>query len=635
MFNNLENIEYVNMHNIIANEANLSYVFNNCTNLKIFLYETYQSYIKDMAGMFYNCVSLTSISLRKFKTKSNSFIDMSFMFYNCQELESVEFTTTSYFGVKDAKFMFYNCTSLIQIDISKFESNNYNYINMSYLFYNCTSLSTILVNFNNFYISDTIKMFYNCISLYSLSFNPYRIIERINMTKMFYNCINIKRITMTYSYSYYKPNDMSYLFYNCISLKSLILEKFNTNNVRNMNYMLYNCKLLDNFDIQKSYFSNSLVTDMRGIFQNCESIVRLNLSTFYTPKVEIMWEMFKDCKSLQNLNIKYFDTSKVTDMESMFEGCSSLISLNLSHFKTSNVQYMNKMFQNCNNLQSLYFNKISANSLSTMYRMFNNCKKLKYLNIFSLTESGQSIFEIFEGTSNNFEFCVEDEDNIPNIFQLLVKTKINIKRDCGSFCYGSGNERISVPSKKLCCKKFEYKGNCYNKCPSRTKVQNIENKCENFTCDYYYNYQQNGCISYISKGYYMNDTELKTIDKCHKSCKTCIEKANNCLECSNIAPFYYLGNCYGSCKYGYYIEEGIFKCKCFEQNCFNCSRESLNYGLCLSCNEGYYTKFNDTIIINNYISCYKDQKDIILIPLKKYICHAFILVNIALVMVII
>ena len=133
----------------------------------------------------------------------------------------------------------------------------------------------------------------------------------------------------------------------------------------------------------------------------------------------------------------------------------------------------------------------------------------------------------------------------------------------------------------------------------------------------------------------MNDTELKTIDKCHKSCKTCIEKANNCLECSNIAPFNYLGNCYDSCKYGYYIEEGIFKCKCFEQNCFNCSRESLNYGLCLSCNEGYYTKFNDTIIINNYISCYKDQKDIILIPLKKYICHAFILVNIVLVMVII
>ena len=56
-----------------------------------------------------------------------------------------------------------------------------------------------------------------------------------------------------------------------------------------MNYLLYNFSKLQNFNILSSSFSNNLINDMRGIFQNCESIVTLDLSTFYTPNVEVMW----------------------------------------------------------------------------------------------------------------------------------------------------------------------------------------------------------------------------------------------------------------------------------------------------------------------------------------------------------
>ena len=251
--------------------------------------------------------------------------------------------------------------------------------------------------------------------------------------------------------------------------------------------------------------------------------------------------MFKGCKKLQNLSISYFDTSKVTDMESMFEGCSNLVSLNLTHFRTINVQYMIKMFYNCINLEKIYMPNFTTESLSTMYKMFYGCKKLNYINIFSLTESGQSFVKIFEGASKTFKFCVKEKDNIPNIFSALSKEN-TITRDCSENCYGENNGRLYVSSKKYCCPKYKYNDNCYNKCPSRT-IDGIGNKiCTIFNCAYYYNYNQDGCISYIPEGYYENDTILKTIDKCHEDCLTCQEKATNisthCLTCKTTKPFF-------------------------------------------------------------------------------------------------
>jgi surface protein len=40
---------------------------------------------------------------------------------------------------------------------------------------------------------------------------------------------------------------------------------------------------------------NTNVKNMRGLFQNCEAIVSLDLTNFFTPNVEIMWDMFNGC----------------------------------------------------------------------------------------------------------------------------------------------------------------------------------------------------------------------------------------------------------------------------------------------------------------------------------------------------
>ena len=597
------------IHNYYYYDVNLSYMFYNCRSLEYIDFGSGNiSKIIDMRGMFYNCFSLKSINLTKILPGNN--VNLSYMFYNCSSLNNFAMNNIN---IKDMKYMFYNCTLLSKINIDSFSCSSSYYINMSNVFYNCYNLPEIQGGFNYLYINDAREIFYNCISLSSLDFNPKGIDKKINMTKMLYNCPKLRNITLNNNNLSISPNDLSYTFYNCISLTSLTLKNFNTNNLEEISFMMFNCKKLQDFSLINSSFSNSLTTNMRGVFQNCESISTLNLISFYTPKAEIMWDMFKGCRSLTILKIQNFNTSNVVDMESMFEGCSSLTSLNLSNFNTTKVHYMNKMFRNCKNLKILDIRYITSDELGTMHQMFYNCKKLEYLNIFSLNENDQSIFEMFKGASSDFTFCIEDNEKIPNIFKEINNLS-GTSRDCSEKCYGEKNKRISILGQKLCCPNFEYNGYCCDKCPPRTKSISATNKrCVNFTCqkNQYYNYSQDACINSIPVGYYENDTLLRTIDKCPENCTSCEKKPTqkrvHCLTCKKIKNkllYLFFGNCISSCLHGYYNNSGVLTCNCVTTECKNCSEESLEMGLCLSCASGYYPIKGEKNGI--FTKCYKE-----------------------------
>ena len=622
-FNNLYLELYDNYYNNLYNNIDMSYMFYNCTSLKFITRNNNRDfrYISDMSYMFYNCISLTSINLEKFLTRETTYIDLSYMFFNCHSLRIISFKSS--FATKDIKYMFYNCSELSQVNIGDLDIKSSSFLNMSYLFYNCQKLTDVGNIFNNIKINDAREMFYNCFKLTSIYFNPIETINDINMTKMFYNCRNLEKINWLNNNgnnyngynNYFMPNDMSYMFYNCKSLTSLDLNKFRTNNVQYMSYMLYNCSSLNSFSKLTNKFNNTNIINMRGLFQNCKSIETLDLTNFYTPNVEIMWDMFNGCNSLINLIIPNFDTSKVIDMQSMFSGCKNLVSLNLSHFNTTNVIYINQMFENCENLKILNLSQLTSDKFSSMYRMFYNCKNLEYLNIFNLIEDELTITEMFEKTNNHITICIKEKENIPNIYYLIYD---NIIRDCNNTCYGLSDKRIPTQNNKGCCTldEYEYNNECYENCPSKTKIQDSTNICRYFDCNNsYYNNAQNRCIDDIPDGYYLNDTYAKTIDKCHEDCKTCYNGSDgystNCLSCTNDNLYLYLGNCYQRCRYGDFSEsDGIKKCLCHRKKCKECSIESLKYDLCISCNEeeGYYEKSDDNINISNFKNCYKDPE---------------------------
>ena len=655
MFANLSTITSAKFTSPSMGNLNISYMFYNCTNLKGFSYSgKAQNQIIDATKMFYNCKSLLSANFsgykKDFATINSSYMffqceklsyiyfanliklnDMRKMFYNCNSLTSINFTNfmseysinTSYLfyncysldifinnsiqiiKTEDMKYMFYNCSQLEDIDLTNFEIANS--ANLSYAFYNCKKLTNIQLNKNSFFPSDMQNMFYNCSSLISINLPQYKNDKPINMTRMFYNCYKVQSIDFETDSLFY-PNDLHATFYNCTSLSRLdIKNKFITDNVIDMSYLFYNCSGLSTLDLN---FSNLLTKNMRGTFQNCKLLTTLELSNFYTPNAEIMWDMFRGCSSIKSLDLKSFDTSKVTDMESMFEECSSFSTLSLNSFQTPNVQYMNKMFKNCNSLKSLDFRNIITTSCGTMHQMFYNCKSLTYLNLYNITERGQSIAEMFDKASTNFKFCIKENENIPNIFNVLLNMT-KTKRDCSTNCYE--NAREEVKEKKLCCRYARYKDNCYDKCPSKTHYEQSKKYCINFTCpnNTYYNYEQNDCTDNIS-GYYVNDSVSRTIDKCHEDCLECngapSNVSTNCKKCNDSKPYIYLGNCYQNCTPGFYEEDPSI-CKCFDRKCKLCNEDSLKYDLCETCNDDYYPKENEITNKSKWINCYHEPEN--------------------------
>lgn len=142
--------------------------------------------------------------------------------------------------------------------------------------------------------------------------------------------------------------------------------------------------------------NTSEVTDMRGLFCGCKSLLKLDLSTFNTSKVTEMSGMFQYCSNLQEVNLSSFNTAKVTRMISMFSGCNSLKALDLSSFNTSEVTMMIEMFQECTALTKLDLSNFVTTKVSNFTQMFHECKNLKELDLSQFTTSEnanlQSVF---------------------------------------------------------------------------------------------------------------------------------------------------------------------------------------------------------------------------------------------------
>ena len=64
---------------------------------------------------------------------------------------------------------------------------------------------------------------------------------------------------------------------------------------------------------------------------------------------------------------------------------------------------------------------------------------------------------------------------------------------------------------------------------------------------------------------------------------------------------FFFGNCIDSCEYGY---DNNNICKCPDK-CKECNKESYNLNLCISCNNGFYIKFNEEKNKNMFLKMIK------------------------------
>lgn len=239
-----------------------------------------------------------------------------------QSIEHLDYLNTSDVTVMNG--MFGGCSSLRSIDLSHFDTSKVE--DMAYLFRNCRALTALVVT----------------------KFNTQNV---TTMRGMFNECQNLKFVDVT-GFDTGKVTTMESMFLNCYSLNNLDVTKFDTRNVTNMSTMFSGCRALSKIDV--SNFNTQKVTTMGNMFADCQSFTTIDISNFDTPVLESTGSMFSGCKSLRSITFGgKFNTENVTYMGWMFNDCRSLMSVDVSKFNMKNVTSISQMFYNCRSLKSL------------------------------------------------------------------------------------------------------------------------------------------------------------------------------------------------------------------------------------------------------------------------------------------
>lgn len=167
---------------------------------------------------------------------------------------------------------------------------------------------------------------------------------------------------------------MSGVFQGCNSLTSIDVSSFCTDNISDMSNMFNGCSSLTSLDV--SVFNTNNVTTMQGMFMGCTKLTELDVSRFNTSNVTDMSHMFRECKKITELDLSNFDTRKVTTMQSMFAHCDLLTKIDVSHFDTRKVESMSAMFFYCGSMENLDLSNFDTRKVVYMDNMFAMCSTL-------------------------------------------------------------------------------------------------------------------------------------------------------------------------------------------------------------------------------------------------------------------
>jgi len=254
----------------------------------------------------------------------------------------------------------------------------------------------------------------------------------------------------TYVYSesgqFQMPENSAFLFNYHPRLEDIEgIERVSTEGVTSMHHLFNACDSLKSLDL--SSWDTSKVVDMRCVFRNCNYLERLDLSGWDTSRVVTMGYMFDGCGSLKELDVSHFDTSNVTNMSGMFSWCaltkdpgfkewdiskvtsmtemfhrSSFEELDLSRWNTENLSLMTGMFGYCHDLKSLDLTGWNTKNAMDMSLMFEDCEKLKEINVSSFdTSNVRSMSSMFSGCSSLTSLDLTDFDTskVRNMMQMF------------------------------------------------------------------------------------------------------------------------------------------------------------------------------------------------------------------------
>ncbi|MBR4215810.1 MAG: BspA family leucine-rich repeat surface protein [Bacteroidales bacterium] len=387
---------------------NCAYWFNGCNNLTGIdgMENLDTKNTTDMTAMFQNCEKLASLDLSGFNTTKVT--DMSKMFSNCMELATIFVGDTwNMSNVEKSQDMFKNCQKLVggngtkydvnhsDEDFAKIDGKNSGYFtkagqepykvaepyavfdNGTLTFYydgnkpdGAFEMRTSKDDGWTSVASEIIKV------VFDNSFADYR---PTSCEYWFFNCSNLTKIEGIKNLNTEDVTSIRSMFNRCEKLESIDLSSFNTKNVTNMRYTFYGCNNLKALDLSK--FNTEKVTNMKSMFCYCNNLKTLDLSSFNTKNVTDMCFMLDSCVNLKTVDLSSFNTKNVTDMYDMFAYCYNLSTIDLSNFDTRNVTNMHGVFYKCTNLKTIDVSGFDTKNVTDMSFLFSNCEKLQNIDL--------------------------------------------------------------------------------------------------------------------------------------------------------------------------------------------------------------------------------------------------------------
>lgn len=219
--------------------------------------------------------------------------------------------------------------------------------------------------------------------------------------------------------------NMSGMFSDCNNLSELDLSNFDTSNVTNMSSMFSYCYELEVLDLGS--FDTKNVTTMAMMFgtDNSFSAVSKHLlkeirgiEKFDTSNVVDMYNMFNNCRSLTKLNIGNWNTSKLTRTTGMFSVCDKLESVELGNWNLSKVNDISLMFYRCGALVSLDVAKWDTSNITGMQSVFGHCDSLISLDVSNWNTSKVTNMMNMFGYCNNLSALNVSKWNVSNVTNM-------------------------------------------------------------------------------------------------------------------------------------------------------------------------------------------------------------------------
>ena len=331
-------------------------------------------------------------------------------YLNCDKMVSLDLSrwNTSNWNVTSLKSMFYSCYSLKELNVTGWDTSNWAVTSLEKTWYYCSGLKSLDLsgwNTDNWAVTTLSNTWYHCDSLITLSLTGWNT-ENWAVTTLentWYDCYNLETIDISgWDTSNWAVTAMNNIWSYCYQLKSLDLSGWNTSGwaVTTMNSAWSNCISLETLNVTGWDTSNWAVTNIAGAWSNCRNLRTLDLSDWNTDDwvVTSLASTWNSCNALITLDLTGWNTENwaVSSFTGTWASCYHLENLDyIFGWDTSNwaVKSLDNTWKECYSLETLDLSDwdTSGWAVTSYSQTWQYCYNLRTLDISGWTSSSWAI----------------------------------------------------------------------------------------------------------------------------------------------------------------------------------------------------------------------------------------------------